>query len=176
MQGCRARIPVITERQLTRLTTILGCNTPATISFTTTLALLPFASMPPDLNSLPASRPSSVSSSPLSQQHPRRMSITTGDHSRPSPPSPMSPSLSSLHAAASINAGLHRSPNSSSPGLERRRSSLMNNLTNINDPSVPGPGELQASNGNHVGASHVGRSEHHRHPSLGELHQELENE
>lgn len=121
---------------------------------------------------------------------PRRISITTApDHSRPSPPSPRSPSLSSLQAAAAINAGLHRSPGSASPArntsrLERRRSSLMNNL-NINDPTVPAPGELQQPNGSNSSSPRLGRRSlalntadpnHGRQPSLGELHQELENE
>lgn len=140
--------------------------------------------MPPDLNSLPTSRPTSMPGSPLSQR-PRRISINAADASRPSPPSPRSPSLASLQAAATINAGLHRSPSRASPGLERRRSSLMNNLTNINDPGVPAPGELQASSGSNAGSPRLGRRSfalptadphHQRQPSLGELHQELENE
>ncbi|CAK4033481.1 Hypothetical predicted protein [Lecanosticta acicola] len=140
--------------------------------------------MPPDLNSLPTSRPTSIPGSPLSQR-PRRISINAADASRPSPPSPRSPSLASLQAAATINAGLHRSPSRASPSLERRRSSLMNNLTNINDPAVPAPGELQTSNGSNAGSPRpamrsfalpTADPHHQRQPSLGELHQELENE
>ena len=145
--------------------------------------------MPPDLNSMPTSRPPSVPGSPLQPQRPRRISLNNADSARPSPPSPRSPSLSSLQAAAAINAGLHRSPSNASPGrnsqgLERRRSSLMNNLT-INDPAVPGPGELQQSNGSNSSSPRLGRRSlalntadpnHQRQPSLGELHQELENE
>lgn len=140
--------------------------------------------MPPDLNSLPPS----TSSSPQTAR-PRRTSITNTDTFRNSPPSPRSPSLSSLQAAATINAGLHRSPSGVSParntqGLERRRSSLMNNLS-INDPTVPGPGELQQSVGSNNSSPRFGRRSlvlntadphHQRQPSLGELHQELENE
>ncbi|KAI7155273.1 hypothetical protein KC349_g7117 [Hortaea werneckii] len=53
----------------------------------------------------------------------------------------------------------------------------------MNDPTIPGPGELQQSSNNT--SPQTGRrslafppasSPHHRHPSLGELHQELENE
>lgn len=138
--------------------------------------------MPPDLNTLPSS-PSVPSS------RPRRISISSADPFRPSPPSPRSPSLSSLQAAAAINAGLHRSPSSASPArnsqrLERRRSSLMNNLS-INDPTVPAPGELQQTNGSNSNSPRLGRRSlvlntadpnHQRQPSLGELHQELENE
>ncbi|KAF7196916.1 hypothetical protein HII31_01834 [Pseudocercospora fuligena] len=139
--------------------------------------------MPPDLNSLPTSRPSSMPGSPLSQR-PRRISISTGPEARPSPPSPRSPSLSSLQAAATINAGLHHSPSRASPSVERRRSSLMNNLT-LNDPTVPAPGEMQQSSGSTAGSPRMSRRSfalntadphHHRQPSLGELHQELENE
>lgn len=136
----------------------------------------------PDVNSInPQShRPRALSGSPVSQR-PRRISI---DAARPSPPSPRSPSLSSLQAAAAINAGLHRSPGRTSPNLERRRSSLLNNLT-LNDPTVPSPGELQHPNGSTAGSPRMSRRSfamatadphHHRQPSLGELHQELENE
>jgi len=135
--------------------------------------------MSPDLNSLPPRRPSMTSASPLSER-PRRISINTSDP-HGSPPSPRSPSLSSLAAAATINAGLHRSPSRTSPSLERRRSYLLNTISH-NDPSIPAPGEMQQSNG---GSPRLGRRSfslntadphHTRQPSLGELHQELENE
>ncbi|KAH9844960.1 hypothetical protein Tdes44962_MAKER07009 [Teratosphaeria destructans] len=153
--------------------------------------------MAPDLNSLPASNPSTPNSPShhQQQQRPRRISFNNNnnnnaaDPARPAPPSPRSPSLSSLQAAAAINAGLQRSPSNASPirnnhhALERRRSSLMNNLT-MNDPTIPAPGELQTSSSN--GSPRQGRRSfalpntadphHHRQPSLGELHQELENE
>lgn len=142
--------------------------------------------MPPDLNTLPTSRPPSMSGSPISSR-PRRISISAHEAARPGPPSPRSPSLSSLQAAATINAGLHRSPSRASPSVERRRSSLLNNLI-LNDPTVPAPGELQQSNGSsgsNAGSPRLGRRSfalhtadphHQRQPSLGELHQELENE
>ncbi|RMY11535.1 hypothetical protein D0866_14334 [Hortaea werneckii] len=125
-----------------------------------------------------------------SQLAPRRISIGAAEGDTwPAPPSPRSPPLSSLHAAATINAGLHRSPSNASPSInlhpaiERRRSSLLNNL-NMNDPTIPAPGELQQSSSNNTSLRSGRRSlpfpptspPHHRHPSLGELHQELENE
>ncbi|KAI7085313.1 hypothetical protein KC356_g5973 [Hortaea werneckii] len=60
----------------------------------------------------------------------------------------------------------------------------MNNL-NINDPTTPAPGEMQQSSNSSSTSPGTGRRSfafqsasppHHRHPSLGELHQELENE
>ncbi|KAI7459920.1 hypothetical protein KC351_g17495 [Hortaea werneckii] len=137
--------------------------------------------MTPDLNILPTSRRQSMPSSP-SQLRPRRISIGAADATWPAPPSPRSPPLSSLHAAATINAGLYRSPSNASPAMERRRSSLLNNLS-INDPTIPAPGEMQQSSSST--SPRTGRGSfafppagppHNRHPSLGELHQELENE
>ncbi|KAF1992491.1 hypothetical protein K402DRAFT_388146 [Aulographum hederae CBS 113979] len=100
-----------------------------------------------------------------------------------SPPSPSTNSPShSLAAAATLNAGMqnHDSRRSSSTSLrnrgmeQRRRSSIRMNL-NLNDPGMPSPGELQMSPG--LRSVHVPSSPgHHRAPSLGELHQELENE
>ena len=60
----------------------------------------------------------------------------------------------------------------------------MNNL-NINDPTIPSPGELQQPNGSNSNSPRLGRRSlvlntadpnHQRQPSLGELHQTLENE
>lgn len=143
----------------------------------------------PDLNSLP---PSAVS--PLQSRHnssdiyPR----ATGS------PSPRSSSVS-LAAAATINAGIQnqdsRHSSSSSnrnrppPHIgrsERRRSNVAMNL-NLNDPTIPGPGELQSgdrrssmSHHYHTSSPHSLGSpvmgHHQRAPSLGELHQELEQE
>jgi hypothetical protein len=68
--------------------------------------------------------------------------------------------------------------------LERRRSSLMNNLS-INDPTIPAPGEMQQPGGSNSNSPRLGRRSlvlntadpnHQRQPSLGELHQTLENE
>ncbi|KAK4103539.1 hypothetical protein N658DRAFT_466820 [Parathielavia hyrcaniae] len=109
------------------------------------------------------------------------------------------PSIS-LQAAATLNAGLQRespSRGSDSPSLPfrnrspstgRRRSQVLANL-HIADPSAPAPGEMVADNqpSNYqpntphpVTASPrltgSGVPHHNRTPSLGELHQELENE
>ncbi|KAK3109817.1 hypothetical protein LTR53_016520 [Teratosphaeriaceae sp. CCFEE 6253] len=145
--------------------------------------------MAPDLNSLPPSptTASAAFTTPATlQSHPRRISLSNAGVSAGSPP--RSPPLSSLQAAATINRGLHRSP-SSNPSpvhpIERRRSSLMNNLS-MNDPAVPAPGELQQPSSN-SSSPRLGRrsiallttADPHHHqppPSLGELHQELENE
>ncbi|EGX91171.1 hypothetical protein CCM_05329 [Cordyceps militaris CM01] len=130
---------------------------------------------------------------------------------RPGSPtgSPHGPSTTSLQAAATVNAGLHRelsprkrrtppvvdrpstclrnlraltlteAPEGSSTGslarghrsssnAGRRRSNVLMNLQ-LNDPAVPGPGEMVAEHAMHP-------PQHHRAPSLGELHQELEAE
>ncbi|KAM4056834.1 FAD dependent oxidoreductase [Hirsutella rhossiliensis] len=90
--------------------------------------------------------------------------------------SPRSASVS-LQAAATMNAGLQREPsrqssssslprNTSSPHAGRRRSTVLMNLQ-LNDPSIPAPGEM---------AHDQSDPHHHRAPSLGELHQELEAE
>lgn len=143
--------------------------------------------MSPDLNSLPTSRPHSSSSSTMvdtaahASARPSRISLSNTEPFRNSPPSPRSPSLSSLQAAATLNANLQRSGSNASPGLERRRSSLIANI-HMNDPTMPAPGEMQESGG---GSPTLGRRQfslgtadpnHHRAPSLGQLHQELENE
>ncbi|KAI0132164.1 hypothetical protein BJ170DRAFT_680063 [Xylariales sp. AK1849] len=110
--------------------------------------------------------------------------------------SPRSHSIS-LQAAATMNAGFqHEHPRRSSsssisrhrqsPATGRRRSTVLMNLQ-LNDPSVPGPGEMQEGSGapytpvspQPLSGSPLlaGRDPHHnRAPSLGELHQELEAE
>ncbi|GAB7332022.1 hypothetical protein MBLNU13_g03921t1 [Cladosporium sp. NU13] len=144
--------------------------------------------MSPDINSLHHTSRTSTSGSPLANGT-RRISLagTEAMVTPPGPPSPRSPSLSSLQAAATINAGLHRAPESASPvrgTIERRRSSLMNNFF-LNDPAMPSPGEMQQSANTHSPRNGRRRSSilagtvdphHHRQPSLGELHQELEAE
>ncbi|KAL1999653.1 hypothetical protein VTN02DRAFT_4210 [Thermoascus thermophilus] len=150
--------------------------------------------MPPDLNSLPPSR--STSSSPLQQRN--FPPSPEGGHGRS--PSPRSSNMS-LAAAATMNAAdlsLSRQSSRSSPRTssrlsvsERRRSAVGMSL-NLNDPSVPGPGELPSSDhrssiGNafrtasptSIGGSPTiatGDPHHQRAPSLGEIHQELEQE
>ncbi|KAL2008758.1 hypothetical protein VTN00DRAFT_6952 [Thermoascus crustaceus] len=150
--------------------------------------------MPPDLNSLPPSR--STSSSPLQQ----RTFPPTPEGGQGRSPSPRSSNIS-LAAAATMNAAdlsLSRQSSRSSPRTtggpsvsERRRSAVGMSLS-LNDPSVPGPGELPSSDrrssiGNafrtasptSIGGSPTiatGDPHHQRAPSLGEIHQELEQE
>ncbi|KAI2611959.1 FAD dependent oxidoreductase [Hypoxylon sp. NC1633] len=114
-------------------------------------------------------------------------------------PSPRSASTS-LQAAATMNAGLQHEPtrrssssslsrHRQSPQMGRRRSTVLMNLQ-LNDPSLPGPGEMVAEGGSsaHSATSPQpssmsplltgtgGDPHHNRAPSLGELHQELEAE
>ncbi|KAI6759187.1 hypothetical protein HG530_009867 [Fusarium avenaceum] len=107
--------------------------------------------------------------------------------------SPRSASIS-LQAAATMNAGLQHettrrssgssiSRNQPSPQTGRRRSTVLMNLQ-LNDPSVPSPGEMASEQSGLPTASPqplsgsplMGDPHHHRAPSLGELHQELEAE
>lgn len=57
----------------------------------------------------------------------------------------------------------------------RRRSSIRMNL-NLNDPTVPAPGEMQRSPSARSRGPFPHSPHHERAPSLGELHQELEYE
>ncbi|EEH35178.2 hypothetical protein PAAG_06225 [Paracoccidioides lutzii Pb01] len=148
--------------------------------------------MPPDINSLPP--PRSAFRSPIQV-------LTNVNSSGLSPgqsTSPRSPSVS-LAAAATMNAtdrsrrsstSMNRSPQANRVH-ERRRSIVPVNL-NLNDPTLPGPGELSSSDhrssigsiyrthsptsiaGNPIIAT--GDPHHQRAPSLGEIHQELEQE
>lgn len=73
--------------------------------------------------------------------------------------------------------------------MGRRRSTVLMNLQ-LNDPSLPGPGEMVAEGGGSVHSTSSpqpmamspllggsgGDPHHNRAPSLGELHQELEAE
>jgi hypothetical protein len=152
--------------------------------------------MAPDLNSLAAAA------------SPRRSSAVTTPH--PTSPSARSPSFS-LAAAASINAGIQSNSRRSSLSLSREASQTstpslgatrqQNSMRiNLNDPGLPGPGELVASEQRRSGSTPehaspvaiprasprfqlgtpavIGTADphHHRTPSLGELHQELEQE
>lgn len=124
------------------------------------------------------------------------MSLSHGTTDQHQPPSPQlshspSPASHSLAAAAALNAGLHNeeaarrtSNGSTSNSLQRtasvgrRRSSIRMNL-NLNDPTIPAPGEMQMSPGSLHRSQYSGTWPaspiHQRQPSLGELHQELEN-
>ncbi|KAM0327997.1 hypothetical protein ACHAQA_005396 [Verticillium albo-atrum] len=135
--------------------------------------------------------------------------MSNGDSSLP--PRGLSPAGSprsmsvSLQAAATLNAGIQReheaprrsSISSQSRGAQsptgRRRSAVLMNLQ-LNDPALPGPGEMvaeeqpgrqnsgilqSASPQPMSGSPHLiqgGDPHHNRAPSLGELHQELEAE
>ncbi|KAG6090591.1 hypothetical protein E4U30_007718 [Claviceps sp. LM220 group G6] len=111
-----------------------------------------------------------------------------------SPTSSLRSASMSLQAAATMNAGLQREPSrqssssslpriSSSPNNNRRRSTVLTNLQ-LNDPSVPGPGEMVHERSAYnsyspqplSGSPLMADPHHHRAPSLGELHQELEAE
>ncbi|KAI5918585.1 hypothetical protein F4810DRAFT_565405 [Camillea tinctor] len=155
--------------------------------------------MAPDLNSLPPSTPATTTTT--TTPHPRIMTTSNGngDALRGDSPSPSPRSASiSLQAAATMNAGLQHEPNRrssssslsrqrQSPQTGRRRSTVLMNLQ-LNDPSVPGPGEMVAEGGassqrtispQPMATSPLlsgGDPHHNRTPSLGELHQELEAE
>lgn len=149
--------------------------------------------MPSNANTF--SRSPTTTSSPLPL---RTMQSSSEDNELPSPP-PRSSSVS-LQAAAALNAAdLSRNSLSSSPqanrAAERRRSVVAMNL-NLNDPTIPGPGELSCSDHRSslrgssaqspIGLSpigfgmspgmNMGDPHHQRAPSLGEIHQELEQE
>lgn len=136
---------------------------------------------------------------------------SNGDAPRPDSPtgSPRTASVS-LQAAAAMNAGIQRETsrrqlpiypwhlilmemigsssssiarNLSSPHAGRRRSTVLLNLQ-LNDPSMPAPGEMASEQGDFnrggpqplSGSPVMADPHHHRAPSLGELHQELEAE
>jgi len=147
--------------------------------------------MSPDLNSLPPSKPTSPSAL---QSRPMSTAMSTPQRENHSAPRL---STHSLAAAATMNAA-DRSPSNSrdSPRLDRRvsgrrRSQVMMNLT-LNDPAIPAPGELSSSDrrssmGNAFSAASpssiggrqtlaTGDPHHHRQPSLGDIHNELEQE
>ncbi|RMZ89249.1 hypothetical protein DV736_g3518, partial [Chaetothyriales sp. CBS 134916] len=126
---------------------------------------------PPDLNSLPPSR-----SAPVTARAMQVALATDADH-QGNPLLRPRRSSTSLAAAASMNAAdLSRrssasnrgSPRPNRMGSERRRSQIAMNLS-LNDPVIPGPGELSSS-----GHSH-GQTLSALSP-LGEIHNELEQE
>ncbi len=123
--------------------------------------------MSPDLNTLPPSAPTSP---PTVSNGTSRTHSPSAQRTGPS-----------LAATAAMNAGIQsddaRRPSSGSMRRDveraRRRSSIRMSL-NLNDPTVPAPGEMQHSPS---ARSRGPPSPHHeRNPSLGELHQELEYE
>ena len=104
--------------------------------------------MAPDLNSLPLSR--SPSNSPLHS----RVRNSNAEGARHQTPSPRSSSVS-LAAAASVNAGRQNQEsrrssigsnwNRGSPQIGRMERRISNTVASLslNDPTLPGPGELQ---------------------------------
>ncbi|OTB05491.1 hypothetical protein M426DRAFT_10533 [Hypoxylon sp. CI-4A] len=143
--------------------------------------------MAPDLNSLPPSSPSSTRPRIMTSSNDNGESAVRGDSASPSPRS----ASISLQAAATMNAGLQHehTRRSSSSSLSRqqsqpqqigrRRSTVLMNIQH-NDPSIPSPGEMvEATSPHPISASsfHIeGDPRHTRAPSIGELHQELEEE
>lgn len=146
---------------------------------------------PPDLNSLPPSR--SMASSP---NQPRAMA--TAVSSSPDRHDSPSPRLStSLAATASINAADLSRRSSASRGSprqprlpsERRRSQVAMTLS-LADPTLPSPGELSSGSRRASqsyssmspstlggrGTIATGDPHHQRQPSLGDIHNELEQE
>ncbi|KAK8059583.1 hypothetical protein PG996_009513 [Apiospora saccharicola] len=159
--------------------------------------------MAPDLNSLPPSSPPSLPAAASRSMHSpnssTEASIAMGGES---PPVASRSGSISLQAAATMNAGLQREPsrrsssgsisrNRQSPSAGRRRSAVLHNLQ-LNDPTIPSPGEMVHESTGGVAGGHSsvgpqpivgsplmsGGNSHHRDraPSLGELHQELEAE
>lgn len=153
--------------------------------------------MAPDLNSLPPSR--SISGSPIMTRTISNPGDAASAALRGQSPSPSPRSAStSLQAAAAVNAGLQQEDtrrssstsvtrNRQSSHAGRRRSTVLMNLQ-LNDPTLPPPGEMvnessisayrtaspQPITGSPIYAS--GDPHHYRTPSLGEIHQELEQE
>ncbi|KAI9739196.1 MAG: hypothetical protein M1834_007409 [Cirrosporium novae-zelandiae] len=144
----------------------------------------------PDVNSLPSPR-RSLSNSPVQ----RRVGPPVNPDAVARGGSPSRSSSVSLAAAATINAGIHHDSHHSSSSSsrdraspqmrqhQRRRSSVLRSLS-LNDPTLPSPGELSSSDrrtsGHYFGVSSpqsptMGPN-HRRAPSLGEIHQELEQE
>ena len=144
--------------------------------------------MAPDINSLPTSQSPSQSQqqSPQTRASRNRVMAAATEPAR----RVHSPPTGSLGVAATLNAGLQNDERRPSNGslrssAQRRRSSIRMSL-NLNDPALPAPGEMAQ----HTGSRPRGPSwslhdsisspseptRHARAPSLGELHQELENE
>ncbi|KAI1820768.1 hypothetical protein F4861DRAFT_40337 [Xylaria intraflava] len=157
--------------------------------------------MAPDLNSLPSSSPVAVPFRTRTMTATNGGASTSGESAvRGESPSssPRSASVS-LQAAATMNAGLQHEPGRrpsatsisrqrQSPQTGRRRSTVLMNLQ-LNDPTLPAPGEMVAEGGSNAHRAMspqsfpslsplltAGDPHHNRAPSLGELHQELEAE
>ncbi|KAF2228247.1 hypothetical protein BDZ85DRAFT_13589 [Elsinoe ampelina] len=129
--------------------------------------------MPPDLNSLPPSTSPSTPGSPLLTNIRRTSNNNIVDH----PPSPRSPPTNTLQATAAINAGLQRNTSNTRPSMsqERRRSSLITSL-NLNNTEHPGSTSPQIPSQPRSPLMNTADPHHQRTPSLGQIHQQLENE
>ncbi|KAF4550190.1 Hypothetical protein D9617_18g033810 [Elsinoe fawcettii] len=130
--------------------------------------------MPPDLNSLPPSRSPSAPGSPLLTNIRRTSNNNVAEHP---PSSPRSPPQNSLQATAAINAGLQRNSSNRTPSMsqERRRSSMITSL-NLNNTEHPGSTSPQLSGQPRSPMMNTADPNHQRTPSLGQIHQQLENE
>lgn len=134
--------------------------------------------MAPDLNSI-SSQPSGPATTPTMSQ-PRSIATAMNPSSthREGSISPR-PSVHSLAAAATMNATERRNSSTrASPRLDRqssdrRRSQVALNIS-LNDPSLPSPGELSSADQRR--RSSITTGGHHRQPSLGDIHNELEQE
>ncbi|KAI9373856.1 hypothetical protein BJX61DRAFT_357184 [Aspergillus egyptiacus] len=145
--------------------------------------------MCPDINSLPPSRSASVS--------PRQRRTLSSLLDTLAPTQPISTNASPDSPSTNMNNNNHTSNNGTTPataepqrrhhhpmGSERRRSGNLNLNLNSNSYADPSIGDvvgygLRTSSPSNLGGSPVigtGDPHHHRTPSLGELHQELEQE
>ena len=141
--------------------------------------------MAPDQSSVPPL------STPSNRRSRRSSTTSQSPVNGTATPPHLSPSATSLAAAAAVNAGIQSEDRRPSTGslfggsaYSRRRSSVRHNIA-LNDPAMPAPGELAMSPGARAhapqpwaaGQAGAGSpTRHARTPSLGELHQELESE
>lgn len=77
-----------------------------------------------------------------------------------------------MNATERRNSSSRASPRLDRQSSDRRRSQVAMNL-NLNDPTLPSPGELSSSDHRR---SSIPNAHHHRQPSLGDIHNELEQE
>ncbi|KAE8144468.1 hypothetical protein BDV25DRAFT_166780 [Aspergillus avenaceus] len=148
--------------------------------------------MCPDINSLPPSRSSSAS-----PRQARNLPTSSDTQHSSSGFSPASATMSNINSqthqdhATELPRRLSRSSRTGGPGPERRRSAAgANSNVNNNEPTgdTTAPSDHRSSLGHHalrtsspssLGGSPIiatGDPHHQRAPSLGELHQELEQE
>lgn len=141
--------------------------------------------MSPDINSLPPSRSTSASPRQLRNQWPHSNSsnANAGDQSAPQSPSvnPMpvnSGGGGDLSHRSSVSRRSSPRSNRQSISESRRRSGIAGYL-NIGDTEPPSATSFRTASPSSLGGSSIigtGDPHHHRALSLGELHQELEQE